>query len=57
MGEVFRRWKTDEVWLLPPSVADFVPVGNKGLATLRAEIATNACFAKACSQRLATDGQ
>jgi hypothetical protein len=25
MSKVFRPWKTDEVWLLPPSVADFVP--------------------------------
>ena len=28
MSKVFRPWKTDEVWLLPPSVADFVPVGH-----------------------------
>ena len=28
MSKVFRRWKTDEVWLLPPSVADFVPAGH-----------------------------
>ena len=27
MSKVFRPWKTDEVWLLPPSVADFVPAG------------------------------
>jgi transposase len=25
-----RPWKTDEVWLLPPSVADFVPAGHPG---------------------------
>jgi transposase len=25
---VFRPWKIDEVWLLPPSVADFVPAGH-----------------------------
>ena len=28
MSGVFHRWKTDEVWLLPPSVADFVPAGH-----------------------------
>ena len=28
MSKVFRLWKTDEVWLLPPSVADFVPAGH-----------------------------
>ncbi len=28
MSKVFRSWKTDEVWLLPPSVADFVPAGH-----------------------------
>jgi transposase len=28
MSKVFRPWKTNEVWLLPPSVADFVPVGH-----------------------------
>ncbi len=25
---MLRPWKTDEVWLLPPSVADFVPAGH-----------------------------
>jgi transposase len=28
MNKVFRPWLTDEVWLLPPSVADFVPAGH-----------------------------
>ena len=28
MSKVFRPWRTDEVWLLPPSVADFVPAGH-----------------------------
>jgi transposase len=28
MSKMFRPWKTDEVWLLPPSVADFVPAGH-----------------------------
>ena len=28
MSKVFRPWKTDEIWLLPPSVADFVPAGH-----------------------------
>jgi transposase len=28
MSKVFRPWKSDEVWLLPPSVADFVPAGH-----------------------------
>lgn len=28
MSKVFHPWKIDEVWLLPPSVADFVPVGH-----------------------------
>jgi len=28
MSKVFRPWKTDEVWLLPPSVADFVLAGH-----------------------------
>jgi transposase len=28
MSKVFRPWKTDEVWLLPPSVSDFVPAGH-----------------------------
>jgi len=28
MSKVFRPWKTDEVWLLPPSVVDFVPAGH-----------------------------
>jgi transposase len=28
MSKVFRPWKTDAVWLLPPSVADFVPAGH-----------------------------
>ena len=25
MSKVFRPWRIDEIWLLPPSVADFVP--------------------------------
>jgi hypothetical protein len=28
MSKVFRPWKTDVVWLLAPSVADFVPAGH-----------------------------
>ena len=28
MSKVFRAWKTNEIWLLPPSVADFVPAGH-----------------------------
>jgi len=28
MSKVFRPWKIDEVWLLPPSVSDFVPAGH-----------------------------
>jgi len=28
MSKVFRPWKIDEVWLLPASVADFVPAGH-----------------------------
>ena len=28
MSKVFRAWKIDEVWLLPPSVSDFVPPGH-----------------------------
>ena len=28
MSKVFRPWKTDEIWLLPPLVADFVPAGH-----------------------------
>ena len=28
MSKVFRPWKTDEVWLLLPSVADFVTAGH-----------------------------
>lgn len=28
MSKVFRPWKIDEVWLLPPSVADFVSPGH-----------------------------
>ena len=28
MSKVFRAWKIDEVWLLPPSVGDFVPAGH-----------------------------
>jgi transposase len=28
MSKVFRPWKIDEVWLLPPSVAEFVPAGH-----------------------------
>ena len=28
MSKVFRPWKTDKVWLLPPSVSDFVPAGH-----------------------------
>jgi len=28
MSKVFRPSKTDKVWLLPPSVADFVPAGH-----------------------------
>ena len=28
MSKVFRPWKIDEVWLLPSSVADFVPAGH-----------------------------
>jgi hypothetical protein len=28
MSKVFRPWKTDEIWLLPPSVADFVSTGH-----------------------------
>ena len=28
MSKVFRPWKIDDVWLLPPSVSDFVPVGH-----------------------------
>ena len=28
MSKVFRPWKIDENWLLPPSVSDFVPTGH-----------------------------
>lgn len=28
MSKVFRPWKTDEIWLLAPSVADFVPADH-----------------------------
>src|SRR3978361_1588148 len=28
MSKVFHPWKTDEVWLLAPSVAAFVPAGH-----------------------------
>ena len=28
MSKVFHPWRIDEVWLLPPSVADFVPSGH-----------------------------
>jgi hypothetical protein len=28
MSKVFPPWKTDENWLLPPSVSDFVPAGH-----------------------------
>ena len=28
MSKVFRPWKIEEVWLLPPSVAEFVPAGH-----------------------------
>jgi len=28
MSKVFRPWKTEEIWLLPPSVSDFVPAGH-----------------------------
>jgi transposase len=28
MSKAFRPWKIDEVWPLPPSVADSVPAGH-----------------------------
>ena len=28
MSKVFRAWDVDEVWLLPASVQDFVPLGH-----------------------------
>lgn len=28
MGKTFRAWDVDQVWLLPPSVHDFVPSGH-----------------------------
>ncbi len=28
MSKVFRPWKTDEAWLLPPSILEFVPAGH-----------------------------
>ncbi len=28
MTKIFRPWKVDEVWLLPPSVQEFVPAGH-----------------------------
>ncbi len=28
MTKSFRPWKVDEVWLLPPSVQEFVPAGH-----------------------------
>lgn len=28
MGKTFRAWDVDQVWLLPPSVHDFVPKGH-----------------------------
>ena len=28
MTKSFRPWRVDEVWLLPPSVQDFVPTGH-----------------------------
>lgn len=28
MSKTFRPWKTEEIWLLPPSVSDFVPAGH-----------------------------
>jgi hypothetical protein len=28
MSTTFRAWDVDQVWLLPPSVHDFVPAGH-----------------------------
>ncbi len=28
MAKTFRAWDVDQVWLLPPSVHDFVPAGH-----------------------------
>src|SRR5258708_30228803 len=28
MAKTFRRWKVDQVWLLPPSVQQLVPAGH-----------------------------
>jgi transposase len=28
MSKTFRRWDVDQIWLLPPSVQDFVPAGH-----------------------------
>ncbi len=28
MSKTFRPWEVDQVWLLPPSVHDFVPAGH-----------------------------
>ena len=28
MSKTFRAWDVDQVWLLPPSVHDFVPAGH-----------------------------
>ena len=28
MSKTFRTWDIDQIWLLPPSVQDFVPAGH-----------------------------
>ncbi|HEX6145122.1 MAG TPA: IS5/IS1182 family transposase, partial [Geminicoccaceae bacterium] len=28
MSKTFRPWNVDQVWLLPPSIDDFVPGGH-----------------------------
>ena len=28
MSKTFRPWAVDDIWLLPPSVQDFVPAGH-----------------------------
>ena len=31
MTKSIRPWRVDEIWLLPPSVQDFVPAGHPAL--------------------------
>ena len=54
MSKTFRAWDVDQVWLLPPSVHDFVPAGHRAHLVrelVRNELDLSAILARAAMRR------